>query len=436
MLDLAPKPLSPVGKSLPERVLARIGDRALASDLRADSVRLLALLDGKSSFDLLAALLDPQEPEEVQVAAVRALAQTEGGGAGKLLISKWREMTTDVRLGATSTLLSKPETVELLLASIENEDVPFWTISQRHKSRLVMHADPSIRARVHDLMRKLESRRLAALQRYRAALGVAGDPVQGAAVFEKNCEKCHEIEGADAGFGPDLGPVRHRSRQELLADIMLPSRAIADNFQLSVVELSNGVLQEGVIASQTPVSVTLRQGRRLGDGHPPGKHPRHIRLQRVRHAGRPGSGDQREGDGRPVELPDQSGKRLIARRGDLEGGLSCPPSKSPPTSFCPPTLHFEGVRRPKSHRCFGSPFQKTDYQERPERTVPKSNPRFEIRSGNLRGEVSLGLAKNAVRGLDGSLADTNGARRLLLAVIPGLDCLESRPNLILVPRFS
>ena len=259
LLDLAPKPLSRVGKSLPNRVLARIGDRTSAPALRADSVRLLALLDGKSRFDLWAGLLDPREPEPVQVAAVRALAQTEGDGAGKLLISKWREMTADVRLGATSTLLSRPETVELLLTSIENEDVPFWTISQRHKSRLVMHPDPTVRARVHDVMRKLEGRRLAALEQYRAALGVAGEPARGAAVFEKNCEKCHEIEGADAGFGPDLGSVRHRSRQELLADIMLPSRAIADNYQLYVVELNNGVLQEGVIASQSPVSVTLRR---------------------------------------------------------------------------------------------------------------------------------------------------------------------------------
>ena len=259
LLDLAPKPLSPVGKSRTDRVLARIEDRALAPALRADSVRLLALLDGKSRFDLLAGLLDPQEPEGVQVAAVRAMAQTESDEVGTLLISKWRELTTGVRLGAAATLLSKPETVELLMTAIENEDVPFWTISQRHKSRLVMHADPPIRARIHDLMRKLDKRRLAALERYRAALGVAGDPVQGAAVFEKNCETCHEIEGTDAGFGPDLAPVRHRSRQELLADIMLPSRAIADNYQLYVVELNNGVLQEGVIASQTPVSVTLRR---------------------------------------------------------------------------------------------------------------------------------------------------------------------------------
>ena len=259
LLDLMPQPLSPVGETLPDRVLARIGDRALDPALRADSVRLLTLLDGESRFTLLAGLLDPQEPEEVQVAAVRALAETEGGETGRFLISNWKEMTTDVRLGAAATLLSKPETVELLMTAIENEDVPFWTVSQRHKSRLVMHSDPSIRARVHDLMRKLESRRLAALERYEAASGVSGDPVQGAAVFEKNCEKCHEIEGADAGFGPDLGAVRHRSRQELLADIMLPSRAIADNYQLYVVELNNGVLQEGVIATQTPVSVTLRR---------------------------------------------------------------------------------------------------------------------------------------------------------------------------------
>ena len=38
---------------------------------------------------------------------------------------------------------------------------------------------------------------------------------------------------------------------------MLPSQSISDNYELYVIELNNRVLQEGVIGSQTPVSVTL-----------------------------------------------------------------------------------------------------------------------------------------------------------------------------------
>ena len=60
-----------------------------------------------SRFALLSSLLDPQEPPEVQTAAVRALGQIEGIESGRLFITKWRELTPPVRLAATGALLSQ-----------------------------------------------------------------------------------------------------------------------------------------------------------------------------------------------------------------------------------------------------------------------------------------------------------------------------------------
>ena len=257
LLELMEKPLGPAPEPLIRVLLDRIEDRAADPALRAGSVRLLALFGVNSRFSLLSSLLDPQEPPEVQTAAVRALGQIEGIESGRLFISKWRELTPPVRLAATVALLSRPEHVELLVTGIENDEVPFWTINQGHKIRLVMQQDASIRFRVHELLRKLEGERLRILERYRAALSLSGDAVQGAQVFKKSCDKCHQVEGVGGRFGPDLGTVRNRSREELLTNIMLPSQSISDNYELYVVELNNRVLQEGVIGSQTPVSVTL-----------------------------------------------------------------------------------------------------------------------------------------------------------------------------------
>ncbi len=257
LLELMEKPLSPAPEPLIRDLLDRIEDQAADPALRADSVRLLALFGVNSRFAHLSSLLDPQEPPEVQTAAVRALGQIEGIESGRLFISKWRELTPPVRLAATVALLSRPEFVELLVAGIENEAVPFWTINQGHKIRLVMQEDAAIRLRVHELLRKLEGERLRVLEQYRAALSLSGDAVQGAQVFKQNCDKCHQIEGVGGRFGPDLGTVRHRSREELLTNIMLPSQSISDNYELYVIELNNRVLHEGVIGSQTPASVTL-----------------------------------------------------------------------------------------------------------------------------------------------------------------------------------
>lgn len=257
LLELMEKPLSRAPAPLIKDLLDRIEDRAADPAPRADSVRLLALFGVNSRLTLLSSLLDPQEPAEVQIAAVRALGQVEGVESGRLFISKWRELTPPVRLAATEALLSRPEHVELLLTGIENEEVPFWTINQGHKIRLVMQEDAAIRRRVHELLRKLERERLQVLEQYRAALSLSGDPIQGAQVFKESCEKCHQVEGVGGHFGPDLGTVRHRSREELLTNIMLPSQSISDNYELYVIELNNRVLHQGVIGSQTPVSVTL-----------------------------------------------------------------------------------------------------------------------------------------------------------------------------------
>lgn len=257
LLELMEKPLSPAPGPLIRDLLDRIEDRAADPAQRADSVRLLALFGVNSRFALLSSLLDPQEPPEVQTAAVRALGQVEGFESGRLFISKWRELTPPVRLAATVALLSRPEYVELLVTGIENEAVPFWTINQGHKIRLVMQPDAAVRLRVHKLLREFEGERLRVLERYRAALSLSGDAVQGAHVFKESCDKCHQVEGVGGRFGPDLGTVRHWSREELLTNIMLPSQSITDNYELYVVELNNRVLQEGVIGVQTPVSVTL-----------------------------------------------------------------------------------------------------------------------------------------------------------------------------------
>jgi putative heme-binding domain-containing protein len=64
--------------------------------------------------------------------------------------------------------------------------------------------------------------------------------------------------GEGTAFGPDLGTVRHWSGQALLAKILNPSRSIADGYELWLVQLRSGGTVAGVIAAETPATVTLR----------------------------------------------------------------------------------------------------------------------------------------------------------------------------------
>ena len=81
-------------------------------------------------------------------------------------------------------------------------------------------------------------------------------------MFAKACATCHRL-GAEAGgdLGPDLATVRHRPPLGLLGDILVPSQSIAQHYETYVVERKSGGSEAGVLGTQTPDTITLRQGQ-------------------------------------------------------------------------------------------------------------------------------------------------------------------------------
>ncbi len=79
------------------------------------------------------------------------------------------------------------------------------------------------------------------MARYAAALGGRGDAGRGADVFARNCAMCHQVDGRNGvEMGPDLATVRHRPMPVLLADILEPSRSIAQHYETYEVERAVG----------------------------------------------------------------------------------------------------------------------------------------------------------------------------------------------------
>jgi putative heme-binding domain-containing protein len=99
------------------------------------------------------------------------------------------------------------------------------------------------------------------VRRYAVALDLTGDPARGEQVFSRACAACHRLgETAGGDLGPDLATVRHRPPMSLLADILLPSRSIAQHYETYVVERAGSGTAAGVLGAETPTTITLRQG--------------------------------------------------------------------------------------------------------------------------------------------------------------------------------
>jgi putative membrane-bound dehydrogenase-like protein len=244
------------------RAAATADDRNLDPVLRADAIGLLALSDPAAHEALFTKLIDPQQPEPVQVAAVGALGRVTRVTIGTYLIERWKSMTPTVRMEAADAMFRDRERQRLLLEAIRAGTIPPWTLAFRHRRQLLMNRDASLRETARSLLEDSAGERNAVLTRYQAALASNGDPDKGRQVYERVCASCHTLNGLGREVGPDLGTIRNRPAQAILSDIIVPSQSIAQNYESYVVETRSRGIIEGVLGAQTPTTITIRhEGR-------------------------------------------------------------------------------------------------------------------------------------------------------------------------------
>ncbi|MBM3734145.1 MAG: c-type cytochrome [Acidobacteria bacterium] len=231
---------------------------AAAADRRADAIWFTSLLPGDHTSEILP-YLDSHQPEDVQIAAARALGRVDGEPIGREILRRWRGLTPSVRLEAGDALYRDPARAPLILAALKGGELPAWTLAFRHRRQLQMHRDPEIRGQARALLESAEGERAVVVRSYQPALNRDGNPGRGQQIFEDVCAKCHRFNGRGAEVGPDLATVRHQPKQVLLEEILDPSRAISQGFESYVVETTTGITLDGVIGPQTASSITLRQ---------------------------------------------------------------------------------------------------------------------------------------------------------------------------------
>src|SRR5690606_14202041 len=96
------------------------------------------------------------------------------------------------------------------------------------------------------------------LETYRSALDESGDTKKGALLYEAHCSACHQIGGGyGVAYGPDLAAIRNRKPETVLKDILEPNASIADGYDLWEITMTDGAVKRGIIASETPTSITL-----------------------------------------------------------------------------------------------------------------------------------------------------------------------------------
>lgn len=236
-----------------------VRDAAADASVRADAIRLLALDGAPRHEQIFRDILGRAEPSPVQMAAVRALGDIKGDRAASLFVELWPRWTPAVRDEAVRSFMRETGRMRVLLEAVSSGRIRPAEIDRPLRIRLMMQADDEMRGRARSLFAETAGAATAAVKQYAAAAALTGNRARGREVFTRSCATCHQYRGGGGvTYGPDLGEVRNRLPLSLLTDILHPNHSIADGYELWMVQLADGTSLGGIIAAETPTSVTFR----------------------------------------------------------------------------------------------------------------------------------------------------------------------------------
>ncbi len=212
-------------------------------------------------IELLAGLLGPQSPVELQLAAARALGRINRNTVPERLLAGWAGYGPRVRAAVLQLLISRPAWAQVLLDKAENDRALAAQIDAGSRLALTEHSNSRLAQRAAGILLKgTDETRTKVVERYQTALAQRpGDLARGAGVFAQVCSACHAFGTVAAGraIGPDIAAVKDRSPGYLLTHILDPNRAVEDRYVLYSAALQDGRGLAGMLASEASHSLTL-----------------------------------------------------------------------------------------------------------------------------------------------------------------------------------
>lgn len=243
------------------RAVADTSDPKASSANRLTSIELLAHSDFATAGSALLNLVGSRAPVNLQQAAIRALTRIVDPSIGPALVDplKWRVYPPSVSRAVVTAMRSNTRLLPDLLSAMESGVVQNWMIEPRVRASLMKHRDKKIQALAKKVFGALESGdRMKAYQESKAIAKMKGSSVNGKAVYGRICAQCHVYEGTGFKVGPDLTGVRNQPAEALLMHIVMPNYEVVPGFTSYEVETKDDRSLNGLLASESDTSVTLR----------------------------------------------------------------------------------------------------------------------------------------------------------------------------------
>ena len=227
------------GGRVSDEVLVRaikIAKDPKASD-RVTAVKVVGLSTSPDRIPMLLSLVNPNETEAIQRAAIAALAKVTGPKTATQMVRAWPSLTPSLRAEAMSLLVGRPERALVLLDAIASGTIASAELSPAQTKFLRGHGDAVVREKaIQALGKASEARRQSIIEQFSSALSLAGDATKGKQIFVERCASCHRLAGEGYAVGPDLVTVKNAGKEKLLTSILDPNREVLPNYASYVIE--------------------------------------------------------------------------------------------------------------------------------------------------------------------------------------------------------
>jgi putative heme-binding domain-containing protein len=247
-------------KSLLERAAALAIDVNAMASAKLEAITLLAFGSKDESAKTLLPLLNAQQPQAVQLAALTSLDRLSPDELASALMDRWSSFTPAVRDQAVAVLLKRPDRTADLLTAMEQGIVQRRDLSLMQTVALRQHSDATLQQRAIKVIGAAsDAKRDEVVRRFLPALDLRGDNQRGKAVFQLRCQSCHRFGSDGFAVGPDLAGARSGGKEKLLVNVIDPNREVPPNYFAYVVETKERDSYAGLIVNETASSITVRQ---------------------------------------------------------------------------------------------------------------------------------------------------------------------------------
>lgn len=197
--------------------------------------------------------------------AIRGLAECDHPQTVRMLLEGYESFDARARQDAVQTLASRQAWALALLDAVEAKRIPRVDLTAYTARQLQNLHSEKVTSRLKDLWGEVRStpddkaRQIAGFKKRITPEALQrADASAGRALFNKICSNCHKLFGEGGSIGPDITGSQRHNLDYLLENIIDASATVARDFQMQVIETTQGRTIAGLVVSENETAVTVQ----------------------------------------------------------------------------------------------------------------------------------------------------------------------------------